>query len=80
MVVSNGVNSFKQRKATVQERYRQRKYLLKGGIMVPELCVRGLWLGRLGFEAGARVIVDYVDDKLVISLAPQETESVEKAG
>jgi hypothetical protein len=74
------VHHFKPRRATVQERYRPAKYISQGGTMVPELCVRGLWLSRLGFTRGMQVVVDFVDDKLVISRPPRQSEDVKKAG
>jgi hypothetical protein len=49
-------------------------------VWVPELRLQGLWLGRAGFEAGARVVVDYVGDKLVISLSPRQPECLKEAG
>lgn len=77
-VESSDVSTFRQRTLTVSERYQERGYGAR--INVPELRLQGLWLGRIGFEVGDRVTVDYVDGKLVISLLPMEPESVQKAG
>ncbi|WP_254093910.1 SymE family type I addiction module toxin [Dawidia soli] len=63
---------------TVSERHQEREQ--SRGVWVPELRLRGLWLGQVGFEAGARVVVDYVDDKLVISLSPGQPGSLKEAG
>jgi hypothetical protein len=77
-VVSNEVSAFKQRTLTVSERHQERE--LTQGVWVPELRLQGLWLGRAGFEAGARVVVDHVGDKLVISLSPRQPECLKEAG
>jgi hypothetical protein len=78
-LISNSKGSvFKQRQLTITERHQERE--LTRGVRVPELCLRGLWLGQIGFEAGARVVVDYMDDKLVISLAPGQPERLKEAG
>jgi hypothetical protein len=67
-VVHKDGAAFKQRTLTVSERYQERAY--RAHVNVPELRLQGLWLGRAGFEAGSRVVVDHVDDKLIISLLP----------
>lgn len=77
-VVSNEASAFKQRTLTVSERHQEREQTR--GVWVPELRLRGLWLGQIGFEAGVRVVVDYVDDKLVISLSPGQPECSKEAG
>jgi hypothetical protein len=77
-VVRNDVSAFKQRTLTVSERHQERE--LTRGVWVPELRLQGLWLGRAGFEAGARVVVDCVGDKLVISRSPGPPGSMRKVG
>lgn len=77
-ISSSEATVFKQRQLTVNERHQKRERT--HDVWVPELCLRGLWLGQIGFEAGARVVVDYFDDKLVISLAPGQPECLEEAG
>ncbi|MCD9015187.1 type I toxin-antitoxin system SymE family toxin [Parachryseolinea silvisoli] len=77
-VVGNEVRAFKQRTLTVSERHQERE--MTRGVWVPELRLQGLWLKRAGFEAGARVVVDYVDDKLVISLSPGQPVCLKEAG
>jgi len=79
MEINKSGRGFSTRRVTICEKFFARA--TSEGITVPELRLTGKWLGETVFGVGMRVEVNYVDEKLVISLAKEQPEWVgRKAG
>jgi toxic protein SymE len=57
------------RKLKVHTKYRSRRY---DWITVPEIRLEGKWLENLGFKQGQTVSIELKQNKLTITIAPQQ--------
>ena len=56
------------RSIKIQPRYRENVY---STVHVPEIRLSGVWLEKLGFSEGRRVIITMMNELLIVRLLPQ---------